>query len=84
MLRQREGIADELVRRRKRRLDGAAPVHKGDDLGEAAEVDFGLPRHHATIGVEIKRKRRACDIVRCACERDDSFSGVVAMSGNRE
>jgi hypothetical protein len=31
---------DKLLRRWKRRLDGAALAHEGDDLGEAAEIDF--------------------------------------------
>ena len=49
---------DELFRRRQRRLDGAALAHEGDDLGETAEVDLGVSRQHAAIGIEIKRKRR--------------------------
>jgi hypothetical protein len=50
-------------------------------LGEAAEIDLGLSRQHAAIGIEVKRKRRAGDIVRCSAERDDGVGRIVAMRG---
>ena len=70
-----------MFRRRQRWLDGAALAHEGDDLGEAAEVDLRLPRQHAAIGLEIKRKRRAGDFVGSAGQRDDGVNRVAAMTG---
>ena len=70
---------DKLLRRRKRRLDGAALAHESDDLAEAAEIDFGLSRQHAAIGIEVERERGAGDFVRRAGERDDGVNRVVAM-----
>src|SRR6202000_1317596 len=62
---------DELLRRRQRRVDNAPLPNEGDAWAEAAEIDFGLARQHAAIGLEIKRKRRTRDIVGSAGERDD-------------
>jgi hypothetical protein len=70
---------DKLFWRRQRRLDCAALAHESDDLGKAAEIDLGLSRPHAAIGIEVKRKRSAGDVVRCAGERDNGLGCVVAM-----
>jgi len=53
----REGIADrQTAPAPERRLDGTALAHESDDLGKATEIDFGLSRQHAAIGIEVKRK----------------------------
>ena len=66
---------DKSLRRRQRPRQRAAIAHERDDLGQAPDVDLGLLRHDAAIGIEIERER-------CPAMSSDPVTATMVLTAS--